>query len=87
MITLHQDTWTIFIPDHPAVGNVRDVSVTYSPGDPFPFWDFFGAYQGEAPGDSATGSGGNVRTPGGDPLTEAGKGFARLGFVPAPPPA
>ncbi len=78
VVMLHDDTWEIVLPDVDATGVIRDFSVEIDPGDPFPYWDGFGTYQGLAPANSITGTSGNVRTPGGDPLDEAGKQFARM---------
>lgn len=82
VVMLADDTWEIFIPDRIATGSIRTISVTITPGDPFPTWDFFGNYTGLAPGDTINGISSNVRTPGGDPLVEAGRAFARLKISP-----
>ena len=84
VVMLHGDTWTITLPNRIATGNNRPYGVTFSPGDPFPGYDFFGVYQGEAPANFLQGTSGNVRTPGGAPLQEAQRGFARVGFINLP---
>lgn len=78
VVMLYQDPWQIFLPNRIAVGRVRDISLTIDPGDPFPSYDFFGNYQGEAPANSVTGTSGNVRTPAGAPLLEAPRCFFRV---------
>ena len=84
VVMLFDDEWSIFLPNRLATGNRRDISVTFTPGDPYPVFDMYGNYQGEAPADSVTGTSGNVRTPTGDPLLEAMKAFARIGFINIP---
>jgi len=81
VVRLFGDAWTLFLPNRPAVGQVRYFHVTFTPGDPYPYWDTFGVYQGELADNISTGSSGNVRTPAGDPLAEAPKAFARVGFI------
>lgn len=78
VIMLYGDAWVITLPDRTASGTERSFLVTLDPGDPFPFWDSFGVYQGENPATGVTGTSGNVRTPAGAPLEEAGRQFARL---------
>lgn len=84
VVMLFGDTWTIELPDQIAVGNSRPFDVTISPGDPYPGYDFFGNYVGEAPANLIQGTSGNVRTPTGDPLGESVKAFARVGFINIP---
>lgn len=86
VVRLFGDTWTLFLPDRPATGNVRDFTVTFTPADPFPGYDFYGNYTGEQPDNTVTGTSGNVRTPAGLPLSEAVKAFARMGFINIPTP-
>ena len=78
VVTLHAATWTITLPNRLAAGLVRDIVVIISPGDPFPYWDMYGVYQGLSPATWISGSSGNVRTPAGAALVEADKQFARL---------
>lgn len=78
VVMLHDDPWTITLPDRPAVGQERQFALTITPGDPFKQWNLFGVYLGEAPGNDIKGTSGNVRTPSGDPLLEADKQFARM---------
>ena len=78
VVTLHAATWTITLPNRLAAGLVRDIVVIISPGDPFPYWDMYGVYQGLAPATGISGSSGNVRTPTGAALVEADKQFSRL---------
>ena len=78
VVMLHQDSWTILLPDRTAVATQREFSLTITPGDPFKSWDTFGNYQGENPANQIKGTSGNLRTPGGAPLEEAGRQFARL---------
>lgn len=84
VVKLFGDSWTIMIPDRTASGVMRPVDCTISPSDPYPAYDFYGNYQGEAPDNLVVGSSGNVRTPTGDPLTEAKRAFARVGFINIP---
>jgi hypothetical protein len=70
--------WTITIPNVLAGANNRSLTATITPGDPFPAWDNLGTYLGLVPDNMAQGSSGNVRTPAGAPLAEAGRQFARL---------
>jgi hypothetical protein len=84
VVMLFGDEWTIFLPNRTATGNVRDFAVTFTPGDPFPTWDMFGNYQGEALANVVNGASLNVRTPTGAPLLEAMKAFARIGFINIP---
>lgn len=91
VVRLFGDTWTLFLPDRSATRNVRDYAVTFTPGDPFPTWDMFGNYQGEitdtiVTDTIVTGTSGNVRTPGGSPLSEAVRAFARIGLINIPTP-
>ena len=80
VVSLYGDEWTITLPNRPAVGNRRGISASITPGDPFMAWDFFGTYLGEIPATGVNGQSGNVRTPGGDPLQEFNRQFARVGF-------
>lgn len=78
VVTLYADPWEIFLPDRNVTGGTLPFNLTFSPADPFKVWDFFGNYQGEAPGNNILGAPENVRTPGGDPLEESLKQFFRL---------
>lgn len=80
VVSLYGDEWTITLPNRPAVGNRRGISAGITPGDPFKEWDFFGVYLGENPAAGVSGRAGNVRTPGGLPLEEFDRQFARVGF-------
>jgi len=78
VVMLYDDPWEIIIPDQAADANFRVFKATISPGDPHPYWNIFGVYQGLNPQTQINGSSGNVRTPEGDPLEESLKQFARL---------
>jgi hypothetical protein len=82
VVMIYDDPWTITLPDVPATGTVRDFGVNITPGDPYPHWDFFGNYLGEAPAAYVPGSFGNTRDPVGNPLSESARGFARLRISP-----
>lgn len=81
VVMLHAGEWSIVLPDRIAAGNVRDILLSISPGDPFPTWDMFGSYQGLAAADAIPGICDNVRTPTGAPLSEAMRAFAAVGFI------
>jgi hypothetical protein len=78
VVMLAADTWEIFLPDRIADGTNREFSLTISPSDPFPYWNFYGNYQGLNPNNIIQGISFNVRTPAGEPLQEANRAFARL---------
>lgn len=84
VVNLFDDTWTMTLPNRLTTGQTRDIDLTISPGDPFPGFDMFGNYTGEAPNAAIQGTSSNVRTPSGGPLSEAKRGFARLGFINIP---
>jgi|GEM_PF-4636977 len=81
VVRLYGDVWTLFLPNRLASGTVRDISVVFSPGDPYPNFNLYEEYVGEAPANREIGSSDNVRTPSGAPLRETLKGFARIGFA------
>lgn len=79
VVELHGDAWTITLPDLDTILGDRAFTVFFTPGDPFPTWDFFGNYTGLNPNDRVAGGFDNVRaTSGLAPLVEAEKQFARL---------
>jgi hypothetical protein len=83
VVTLYDDPWTITLPNRLVTGNSRPFAVTFTPGDPYATWDFFGNYLGEAAGNDTSGTFQNVRDPNGNPLAEADKQFFRMKiFVP-----
>ena len=82
VVMLHADPWSLSVPNRLAVSQVRQIVLTFSPGDPFPVWDFSGAYTGENAANIVQGEYSNIRAPDGSPLSESNKGFARLGFIP-----
>lgn len=84
VVMLYGDSWTIELPDRIAVGNYRPFDVTITPDDPFPGYNFFGDYIGLLTTTLIKGDSGNVRTPTGDPLNEAERAFARIGFINIP---
>lgn len=84
VVKLHADAWTMELPDRIAVGNNRPFRLTFTPTDPYPGYDMFMNYIGEIPDNEVVGVSGNVRTPTGDPLSEAVKAFARVGFINIP---
>lgn len=78
VVMLRQDPWEIFIPDRPATGQVRDITVHITPDDPFPGYDMFGNSVGEVSTANQTGGSGNVRSVGLTSLAEANRAFFRL---------
>lgn len=80
VVRLYADKWMITLPNRlAATPTQRQSSLTFTPGDPYPVWDVFGNYLGEAAGDSITGASGNVRPAIESPvILEADKQFARL---------
>ena len=79
VVRLMGGEWSIRLPDLDTTFDLRDISLTFAPGDPFPVWDGFGVFQGFAPGDNAQGEFTNVRPSGsGSPLEEEPRQFARL---------
>ena len=85
VVRLFASEWTIQLPNIPAGAFDRNISLTFTPPDPAPYWDSFGVYQGLTPDNGASGDSGNVRTPAGAPLAEAARQFARLRVTPTPP--
>lgn len=81
VVTLYADQWDILIPDLP---HIRTASITFTPGDPFAGWDFYGNYTGEQPANTTKSTEENLRNPGGDPLLEAAKQFARIAITRGP---
>lgn len=83
VVKLHEDPWEIFIPDR-LVNNLisRYIQLTITPGDPHPWWDAFGVYQGLNQDDTIYGDSENYRSAEGDGQVEATKQFARLAMVP-----
>ena len=79
-VTLYAGEWHIMIPDIVATGQQRSSLATISPADPYPVYNMFEEYQGDAPGNTVQGTSDNVRAPTGAPLRETTKQFARLGF-------
>jgi hypothetical protein len=80
VVRLYGDAWTILLPDRPAADLLqRQEVITFTPGDPFPYWNFFGEYQGLVPDNTLTAEVGNIRPGVGDAvLTEALKQFGRF---------
>ena len=78
VVMLYGAEWTITLPDVAASGGIRQFTVHISPGDPYPYWDTFDVYQGLNTATTIIGESGNVRTPGGAPLEEQPRQFARL---------
>lgn len=70
VVTLHDDPWTITLPDVLTSGFIRDFILKFEPGDPFPVWDFQGNPQADAPADSANGVYENIRNPEGGAIRE-----------------
>ena len=77
VVRLHAGEWEIFVPDL-AAPPTRNGTITISPGDPYPTWDFFGAYQGEQPANQISFAPENTRNPEGEPLEESHRQFARF---------
>lgn len=83
VVSLYADSWDITLPNVPATGNIRDFSLTTTPGDPFPYWDMHDVYQGLNQDNIVSGSSRNVRTPAGLALREKNeRQFARLRHTP-----
>lgn len=78
VVRLFGSEWKIELPNILAGAFDRNISLTFTPPDPAPYWDSFGVYQGLTPDNGASGESGNVRSPTGDPLAEAARQFARL---------
>ena len=78
VVMLYKDPWSIFLPDRDASANARSIVLTISPGDPFPAYDFYGVYQGEAPANVELGTPSNTRSPLGAPLLESVRAFFRV---------
>jgi len=73
------DEWEILLPNRSTLFNNRELRVTFTPGDPYPYWDMFEVYQGELPDNVVTGQFYNLRsTEGLATMSEAAKNFARL---------
>ena len=79
-VSLHAGEWEISIYDIVAQGGFRPFTARVDPPDPFPVYDLFGVYTGDAPGDTVAGESRNVRTPAGAALVERPSQFARLAF-------
>ena len=77
VVRLHAGEWEIFIPDL-AAPPTRNGTLVFTPGDPFPTWDFFGNYLGEAPANQVSFEPENTRDPAGNPLQESARQFARF---------
>lgn len=82
VVTLHGDEWSIFIPSRAAYLNVRDCALHIAPGDPYPYFNIFGEYEGLKSAATVDGTYSNVRAMTGDPLLESPKMFARIGIIP-----
>lgn len=78
VVKLHADEWVVLIPDRVTTFAKRAFGITITPGDPFPYWDFYGNYQGLMPDTHVPGSAINVRNQDGPQLAENIRGFARL---------
>lgn len=79
VVMLYGDEWEILLPDVAATGDTRDFTAAITPDDPHPHWGgLTNTYLGEIANATVTGSAGNVRTPEGDPLLEAGSQFFRM---------
>lgn len=76
VVKLFDDVWEIFIPDQLATGNLRPITLDFTPNDPYPAFDFTGASIGEGNDSVAVGTFENVRDPEGDPLREEIRAFA-----------
>jgi len=85
VVMLHDDPWTITLPNVLTSGLIRDFGVEFTPGDPFPVWDFFGTPQPDAPATSANGSFENLRAPDGSALREeTARAFAAMRILNEP---
>ncbi len=79
VVKMWGDEWTITMPNVSTPDNQRFFSGTISPGDPYPYWDAFGVYQGLNSDTYVSGLPSNVRDLDGNPLEEnLAKNFARL---------
>lgn len=82
VVKLYDDPWEIFIPDrNTTTQNSRAIQITITPGDPFPWWNMQGSYQGLDQDATITGTYENIRSAGGADKVEADKQFARLSIV------
>jgi hypothetical protein len=81
VVNVFRDSWTVTLPDEVCTDNNRIAAFKIDPGDPFPFWNFLGEYQGEQSADTVVGGFTNLRALGGGPLVEAKSAFGRLGFI------
>ena len=67
------------LPDVLTTGFIRDFLLEFTPGDPYPTWDFTGAPQGDAPATGAVGAATNIRDPeGGSLREETARAFAAV---------
>lgn len=78
VVMLYADPWEIILPDLAAELRERSIILTISPADPYPVYNFFGAYTGDDPQTDIAGEFSNTRSPLGVPLQEAGKAFFRV---------
>ena len=79
VVKLLGQTWNIALPNIPAADNQRWFTLMIAPGDPFPYWDTFGVYQGLSADDQVSGTVSNIRDVSGATLEENLPGnFARL---------
>ena len=78
VVMLYKDEWEIFIPDLDAEFRTRDITLTISPGDPFPVYDFYGSYQGLNSAAAVAGEPSNTRSRDGEPYRESPKAFFRV---------
>ncbi len=84
VVMLHQDPWQIFLPDLDEELRVRDITLTITPNDPFPGFDFGGNSIGEQSTTGVAGTPSNTRSPLGAPLREGQRGFFRVNRTPLP---
>lgn len=78
VVMLYGDTWSIHLPDLLISGASRLFTQDITPADPYPVWNFFGDYVGDAQNTMIVGGPENIRDPEGQPLEEAARQFARL---------
>jgi hypothetical protein len=79
VVMLHDDPWAITLPNVLTTGFIRDFSLKFTPGDPFPVWSFDGTPQEDNPYDYASGQFENIRDPeGGSLREETARAFAAV---------
>lgn len=85
VVRLFAGQWRIHIPDvtnSSGGSSFRNLIATFTPGDPAPYWDADGVYQGLLPDNTETQPYTNLRTITGQPVNDAAKRqFCRLNLT------